>query len=390
MQSHKKGVKHMKKAASQRDQANAQGRPFNEPIIPIPNPPATKVKVPIRLHQKIKETKDPVVGLRYVKEFITKSDPEMDPQYECELCGSKGIANGMFSHIMGHTHRKNLMKAKHPNDERYHDQTQKRCLEWAADRAENDRILSDLIKTTESDEEYPWPPGKAPWSIERGGSGVAPKNAKENYGRNKIKGEAKYDPKTEEQSSLGGLPIPESIKAPQTQDQAARMLMTAENLILKAAGSLSVSSQTQVKCLTTCLLVKIRKESNIPTSVPKLDRVKNENGRHSPRAGPSNGHGVKRKVEKMERNSRSSSTSPQRSRSRRRDSSPRGGGYSPADRLGNGRYSSRGYSSSSRNGRFSATRDSPGRGGDYQSRSTYPSNRDRSRDQSPPNTSRRR
>ena len=39
------GVKHLKKAATKRDQANAQGKTFNEPIRPIPNPPATKVKV---------------------------------------------------------------------------------------------------------------------------------------------------------------------------------------------------------------------------------------------------------------------------------------------------------------------------------------------------------
>ena len=32
-------------------------------VIPIPNPAPTKVKVPIRLHNRIKETRDPVVGL---------------------------------------------------------------------------------------------------------------------------------------------------------------------------------------------------------------------------------------------------------------------------------------------------------------------------------------
>ena len=58
-------------------------------VIPIPNPENTKKKVPVRLHERIKETRDPVVGLDYVKEFIAVSDPEMEPHYECELCGSK-------------------------------------------------------------------------------------------------------------------------------------------------------------------------------------------------------------------------------------------------------------------------------------------------------------
>ena len=58
-------------------------------IIPIPNPEKTKIKVPVRLHERIKETRDPVVGLDFVQEFIAVSDPEMEPHYECELCGSK-------------------------------------------------------------------------------------------------------------------------------------------------------------------------------------------------------------------------------------------------------------------------------------------------------------
>ena len=63
---------------------------YNPPtIIPIPNPEKTKKKVPVRLHERIKETRDPVVGLDFVQEYIAVSDPEMEPYYECELCGSK-------------------------------------------------------------------------------------------------------------------------------------------------------------------------------------------------------------------------------------------------------------------------------------------------------------
>ena len=58
-------------------------------VIPIPNPENTKKKVPVRLHERIRETRDPVVGLDFVQEYIAVSDPEMEPHYECELCGSK-------------------------------------------------------------------------------------------------------------------------------------------------------------------------------------------------------------------------------------------------------------------------------------------------------------
>ena len=48
-------------------------------------------------------------------------------------------------------------------------------LEFAKRHSENKRKLTDLIKTTVSDLEYPvWPAGKAPWAIEKGGSGIAP------------------------------------------------------------------------------------------------------------------------------------------------------------------------------------------------------------------------
>ena len=58
-------------------------------VIPIPNPESTKKKVPVRLHEKIKETRDPVVGLDFIREYIAVSDPEMEPQYECDLCGNQ-------------------------------------------------------------------------------------------------------------------------------------------------------------------------------------------------------------------------------------------------------------------------------------------------------------
>ena len=53
----------------------------------IPNPVSTRVKVPVRLQEKIVACPEPVVGLDFVTELIAVSDPEMEPHYNCELCG---------------------------------------------------------------------------------------------------------------------------------------------------------------------------------------------------------------------------------------------------------------------------------------------------------------
>ena len=110
MKSHTQGSKHLKKMnalQAKREENIRQGLPQeNLPgVKPIPNPPSAKVKVPIRLQERIRKSDDPVVGLRHVKEFLAESDPEMEPHYECRLCGNKGTSNSMFSHIMGGRHR---------------------------------------------------------------------------------------------------------------------------------------------------------------------------------------------------------------------------------------------------------------------------------------------
>jgi hypothetical protein len=63
------------------------------------------LKIPIRLHDKIRESSEPVVGLRFITEFSPVSDPEMEPHYECGLCGYEGGSNRMYSHIIGDGHR---------------------------------------------------------------------------------------------------------------------------------------------------------------------------------------------------------------------------------------------------------------------------------------------
>ena len=109
--------------------------------------------MPIRLHEKIKETREPVVGLNFVKEWIAVSDPEMEPHYECGLCGNKGIANGMFSHIMGYKHRQAFVEEMHKEDPSNVLQlSQRELLDFARRMAENGDDLTTKIKTRRSDE----------------------------------------------------------------------------------------------------------------------------------------------------------------------------------------------------------------------------------------------
>ena len=112
MKSHTNGAKHQKKIlAIETEHKDKVRKGLIDPhekmpgVKPIPNPPSAKVKVPIRLQERIRKSDDPVVGLRHIKEFLAESDPEMEPHYECGLCGNKGTSNSMFSHIMGGKHR---------------------------------------------------------------------------------------------------------------------------------------------------------------------------------------------------------------------------------------------------------------------------------------------
>ena len=121
MNSHVLGAKHRKKevvvskeiedkvniGSMTREEAESK-RPT---VMLIPNLEPIK-KIPIRLHEKVREAIDPVVGLKYITEYLPSSDQEMEPHYQCDLCGSQGQANGMMSHVLGSKHRENFMDTK--------------------------------------------------------------------------------------------------------------------------------------------------------------------------------------------------------------------------------------------------------------------------------------
>ena len=54
-----------------------------------------------------------MVGLKFVDEFIPDYDDEIEPYYECALCGNQGEANAMFNHLLGRNHRAKFFEAEH-------------------------------------------------------------------------------------------------------------------------------------------------------------------------------------------------------------------------------------------------------------------------------------
>lgn len=93
----------------------------------------------------------------------------------------------MLNHVLGRGHReKYLMKKFDINPANPPKESWLRNM--AEKSPENDN--PDLIDTIYSDEMYPWPSGKAPWSLEQGGTGHPP-----TYGRSgQIYARVKKDP----------------------------------------------------------------------------------------------------------------------------------------------------------------------------------------------------
>ena len=328
MKSHVSGVKHMKKKLQleqQRQEKLRKGEISEQEarkapgVVPIPNPENTKKKVPIRLHEKIKETREPVVGLDFVKEWIAVSDPEMEPHYECGLCGNKGIANGMFSHIMGYKHRQAFVEEMHKDDPSQVLQlTQRELLDIARRMAENGDNLCKKIKTRRSDEEYPWPTGKAPWSVERGGTGIPPDRARENWGKNNECEDIKPTlievvKKTGEKSlRIESLPSPSKVRSPKNDVEAIKMIDLGQKLIelgIKYVGpKLSYDEKSILQTLSSSVVAKILSKRQVSISPPESESC----AHHSPRQNQSTSTSSRNKRRPF--NSRSPSPSYKRER----------------------------------------------------------------------------
>jgi len=189
MMSHNRGSKHMKKLR----ELESKGLGVEQPIFPIRNPLPTRKKVPSYLMDKIRENSNPVVGLDFVKEFVPVSNSEMEPHYECSLCDSQGQANGMFCHLMGQKHRRNFLNSLYGHTMEANKLTPAQLRELVMMYDERKNIIG-RIATINSDTSYPWPHGKEPWNIDNGGTGIAPDDARSNYGKFPFKVEEKHYP----------------------------------------------------------------------------------------------------------------------------------------------------------------------------------------------------
>lgn len=111
-------------------------------------------------------------------------------------------------------------------------------LRKAKKHSENHLQLSSLIRTRMSDEEYPWPPGKAPWAVERGGSGIPPDGARDNFGKNSHGAQqAMYEerlPCVVRREGVVKIPAPGMVQPPTSQEEAKKMLEVASRLVSMA------------------------------------------------------------------------------------------------------------------------------------------------------------
>ena len=126
-------------------------------------------------------------------------------------------------------------------------------------------------------QEYPWPPGKAPWSVEMGGTGFPPDGARENWGKNTFKdtlrvkedrGADRVDrveerrKRTPEKTIGGGLPSPSSLKPPQSTDEAMKMVELGEKLVTMGlegpASSLSSAERHALKAVFATIMATIK------------------------------------------------------------------------------------------------------------------------------------
>ena len=149
-------------------------------------------------------------------------------------------------------------------------------------------------------QEYPWPSGKAPWSVERGGTGIPPDRARENWGKNadgleeKLTVVERVVRGTEERGRgrEGGISLTSlsSLQSPKDQQEAIKMISIAEKLLENGMGFLKPQLSSQefrlMKMTTTSVFTMLFSKGRETT-----------NGHDSPRdqSRPENSSGQRRR-----------------------------------------------------------------------------------------------
>ena len=104
-----------------------------------------------------------MVGLACVDEFIPIYNDEMEPYYQCNLCGNIGEANALYNHVLNAKHQQKFFEKKFPEDPRVLDLRRPDLLRLATRFDEKSCLKfypKRLIRTYESDLLFPWPQGK--------------------------------------------------------------------------------------------------------------------------------------------------------------------------------------------------------------------------------------
>ena len=74
----------------------------------------------------------------------------------------------MFNHLLGKIHLEKFFQRKYDVEQGKYSPAQ---LKSMAEKERENEQIDEKINTIYSDELYPWPSGKAPWSLEKGGTG---------------------------------------------------------------------------------------------------------------------------------------------------------------------------------------------------------------------------
>ena len=188
----------------------------------------------------------------------------------------------MFNHVLGRGHREKYFETKHDTDiaKMSGYEVKDKCFKWR----ENDKIDSK-ITTIYSDDMYPWPSGKAPWSFEQDGVGFPPTyiggliNIKMEGGiKSESGGSADKGDATKSVVHVKGLPTLHDAKALDAMFEAAK------NIITKAAAFQErfvedESARVDVNTLQKLISSNIEAMSGIKLQKEMYMNTPNPNGR---------------------------------------------------------------------------------------------------------------
>jgi len=232
-------------------------------------------------------------------------------------------------------------------------------LKYARKHNENSDDLGKRIRCRRSDEEYPWPPGKAPWALERGGTGIPPDGARENWGKNQhYRQEEDVKPVVvgrvfangDRKEKRGGLPSLETLQAPQNEEEAIKMIQLGEKMLnmgFEFSGSRLNHNEKSIlgSCLSTIVTKILDKRGMQPArssghhSPPRVRRQSENMPTAQKRPRQRNSRSPSPPIVKRERRSPSIREDRQYRERDRRESDRRDGERSSSYRNG----SSRGY-----------------------------------------------